>query len=200
MKLKIIENCTENEEKLQDLSGRKKIKAQVVQELSKISGIKLLSSKLNGVVYRIKLVSVDKNFHAYPLLRIQVKYMIGKKIHVETPIIYPADVYPYGRKTLGVVEEIAFLKYRDGHSWRILGNIFYDKYDFYLNSIKSTIDRVDLVFNRLLTGGIIGGFLTVSRWLCAEKRSFQTLSLAYRNRLLFGLFSSGSLSIDLFSP
>lgn len=168
--------------------------------MSKISGIKLLSIKLHGVVYRKKLVSVDKNFHNYPLLRIQVKYMRGKQIHVETPIVYPSDVYPYGRKTLDVVEEIAFLRYRDGHSWYILGNIFYDKYDFSLNSIKSTIDRLDLVFNRLLTGGIIAGFLTVSRWLCAEEKSFQTLSLAYRNRLLFGLFSSGSLAIDLFSP
>ncbi len=145
-------------------------------------------------------MSVDKNFHDYPLLRIQVKYMRGKQIHVETPIVYPADVYPYGRKTLDVVEEIAFLRYRDGHSWHILGNVFYDKYDFSLNSIKSTIDRLDLVFNRLLTVRIIAGFLTVSRWLCAEEKSFQTLSLAYRNRLLFGLFSSGGLTVDLFSP
>lgn len=200
MKLKIIENCTQNKEKLQDLRGKKEIKAQVVQELSKIPGIKLLSCKFHGVVYRKRLVSVDKDFPDYPLLRIQVKYMRGKHIHVETPIVYPADVYPYGRKTLDVVEEIAFLRYRDGQSWHILGNIFYDKYDFSLNSIKATIDRLDLVFNRLLTVRIIAGFLTVSRWLCAEEKSFQTLSLAYRNRLLFGLFSSGGLAIDLFSP
>jgi hypothetical protein len=200
LKLKIIENCTQNKEKLQDLRGKREIKDQVVQELSKIPGLKLLSCKLHGVVHRKKLVSVDKNFYDYPLLRIQVKYMRGKQIHVETPIVYPSDVYPYGRKTLDVVEEIAFLRYRDGYSWHTLGNVFYDKYDFSLNSIKSTIDRLDLVFNRLLTVRIIAGFLTVSRWLCAEEKSFRTLSLAYRNRLLFGLFSSGGLTIDLFSP
>ena len=102
---------------------------------------------------------------------------------VENPIVYPADVYYYGRKSLGVFEQMASLKYRENHSWKIIGTIVYEKYEICLNSIKAAIKRLDLVFNRLLTAGIISVFQSISQWLCVEERGFQTLSLAYRRRL-----------------
>jgi len=78
---------------VQDLRGRKKIKSQVVEYLSSIPGIKILSCKLHGLAYRKKLVKVGAfNFFLdFPLLRVKWEYKKGHETLVKTSIIYPAE-------------------------------------------------------------------------------------------------------------
>lgn len=183
---------------MQDLQGRKKIKSQVKEELSKIFGLKLIACILWGVILRKKLVSKEAIYINFQLLRIKVIYKQGRKIVEETLVVYPADMYRYGRKTLDVVEEIAYARYREEKSWCKMGNDFYEKYDFPLNNVKRTIKRMDLVFNRLVTSDIISG-LNLRDWLLGEERSFEELNLLYWNRLISGALSRCRFKDELFS-
>jgi hypothetical protein len=183
---------------LQDLQGREKIKSQVKEELSKNFGLKLTACILWGVILRKRLVSKEAIYIDFQLLRIKVIYKRGRKIVEETLVVYPADMYRYGRKTLDVVEEIAYARYREEKSWRKMGNDFYEKYDFPLNNVKRTIKRMDLVFNRLVTSDIVSG-LNLRDWLLGEERRFEELSLLYLNRLISGSLSRCRFQDELFS-
>lgn len=119
---------------------------------------------------------------------------------MRTLIIYPSDVYPYGRQTLEVVNEVALQRYRCGDSWYTLENRFYEAYEFSLNRIKGMLNRVELVFNRLLSSRTISVFRDITDWLTAESRSFQHLTFIYRSQMVDQLLGDRGFVRDLFSP
>jgi hypothetical protein len=182
---------------MQALSGRKKIMAQVMEELSTNQEITLIAYKLHGLGYRKKLVSREIIYKNFPLMRILFKYKRGGKTFVLSRLVYPASVYPYGRKSVDVLEDIAKMRYKEGVSWNGLGDIYYERYEFSLDSIKAAVKRVELVFSRLLTTGIVHK-LGIAGWVCSERRSFITLSFTYRVRLFFVSFGFEFGGIDLF--
>jgi hypothetical protein len=157
---------------MQDLSSRQGVMAQAVQELSEIEGIKVLHCQLHGVDYRKKLVSRDLIYFDFPLMRVLITYQYpyGRKrpIIVQSRLIYPNNVYPYGRKTLEVLEDIADQRYVEGTSWKDLGDIFYERYDFSVENLKRSIIRVNVAFNRLLTVGLIQA-LNIVEWRFGER-------------------------------
>lgn len=171
---------------------------------SKIPGVKLLSGKLHGGYCRKRLVSAERVWENFFLIRIQLKYKIGRKIYKWSPLIYPSDVYPYGRQTLDVVEEAAELRYKGRKSWYDMEGELYDRYDFSLNRIKRMINRVSLVFERLVTSKIIQPFLNVAAWICARVKvdvnSFESLTFCYAHQMLSVLFCREIFTGDLFSP
>ncbi len=185
---------------VQDLKGKKKILSQVMGGFSKIPSLKVLSCKLHGGYWRKRLVSGERVWENFFLIRIQLKYKIGSKIYKRSPVIYPSDVYPYGRQTLDVVEETAELRYKRRKSWKDLGDDLYERYDFSINRIKKMINRVSLVFERLVTSQIIPPFLNVAAWIGVEVKSFETLTFCYRHRMLGRRFCSRGFREDLFSP
>jgi hypothetical protein len=119
----------------------------------------------------------------YPLMRLDVIYKSGGKRLRRKIIVYPCDVLPYVRKTLGVLEEMVREKLEHGRSYYRLEDILSQKYDFSLNSIKSAIWRANKAFDRFLSLGLIDG-LDLPSWLPQEKRSFVTLHCLYRERLV----------------
>jgi len=199
---KSIYNCIEYVRLVQDLKGKKKILSQVKATFSKIPGVKVLSGKLHGGYCRKRLTSVERVWKNFFLIRIQLKFKIGSKMHKRSPVIYPSDVYPYGRQTLDVVEITAELRYKRGMSWKNLEDELYQRYDFSLNRIKRMIKRVSLVFERLVTGKIVPPFLNVATWMCAKAKSFESLTFSYGERMQSGLFCRAEriFTGDLFSP
>ncbi len=200
---------------MQDLSGQKILTAQAMQKVSEIEGITLLHFRLKGVDHRKKLVSRDIIYWDFPLVRVQMKYKCGDKGEeiVQSRLIYPNNVYPYGRKTLEVLEDIADKRYVERTSWKDLGDIFYERYDFSVENLKRSIIRVNVAFNRLLTVGLIQA-LNIVQWRFGEReqrkqnqqseresQGFITFSFLYREKLFFGIFGaklaiSSSLSSD----
>jgi hypothetical protein len=182
---------------MQCLSSRKKMMAQAVQELSEIEGIEVLHCQLHGVEYRKKLVSRDFTYLNFPLIRVLIEYQCRNKgsVIVQSRLIYPNNVYPYGRKTLEVLEDIADKRYVEGTSWKDLGDIFYERYDFSVENLKRAIIRVNIAFNRLLTVGLIPS-LNIVAWRLGERRSFITLSFVYRKTLFFGICGIGILGAE----
>jgi hypothetical protein len=170
------------------------------------------------VDHRKKLVSRDIIYWDFPLVRVQMKYKCGNKGEeiVQSRLIYPNNVYPYGRKTLEVLEDIADKRYVERTSWKNLGDIFYERYDFSVENLKSSIIRVSVAFNRLLTVGLIQA-LNIVQWRFGEREQlkqnqqsererpgFITFSFLYREKLFFGIFGaklaiSSSLSLSLSS-
>lgn len=185
---------------VQDLKGKKKILSQVMKGLPKIPGLKVLSGKLHGGYCRKRLVSGERVWVNFFLIRIQLEYKRGKEIYKQSPVIYPSDVYPYGRQTLAVVEETAEIRYKEKKSWKDLADELFESYNFSLNRIKRMINRVSLVFDRLVTSQIIPPFLNVSDWICAKVKSFESLTFSYIHRMVSGLFCGGEVTRDLFSP
>lgn len=185
---------------VQDLKGKKKILSQVKGVLGKIPGLKVLSIKLHGGYYRKKLVSGKRVWRNFFLIRIRLNYKIGNKVYKKSPAIYPSDVYPYGRQTLDVVEETAGSRYKERKSWYQMEDIVGEQYNFSLNRIKRMINRVSLVFIRLVTSQIIAPFPNVSAWICAEVKSFESLTFCYQSGVHSELFCGRSFFLDLFSP
>jgi len=180
---------------------------QVEGVLSKISGITILLLRLHGGYCRKKLVSKEKEWENFFLLRARLEYKIGKEIRKTTRVIYPSDVYSYGRQTLDVVEEAADMRYKEKKFWTSMGDIFYERYEFSLNRIKGMIKRVSLVFERLMTSQTIRPddrqpFLDVETWICAREESFESLSSSYRDKMLYGpiYLRHKGFYRDLFSP
>jgi hypothetical protein len=198
-------NCTKYFRLVQDLKGKKRILSQVIKELSDISGIKVLSYKLHGGYCRKRLVSGEGVWENFFLIRIHLKYQRGQKGYKKSPVIYPSDVYPYGRQTLEVVEETAEKRYKEEKSWKELEDDLFASYNFSLNRIKRMINRVSLVFERLVTSQILPlpPFLQVSGWIRCRVKSFESLTICYRHRMVSGLFCRSEViwdPRDLFSP
>jgi hypothetical protein len=128
-------------------------------------------------------------------------YRCGNKgpVIVQSRLIYPSNVYPYGRKSLEVLEDIADMRYAEGSSWKDLGDIFYERYDFSVENLKRSIIRVNVAFNRLLTVGLIQA-LNIVEWRFGEREKceqreppdFITLSFLYREKLFFGVVIYGT--------
>lgn len=194
---------------MQDLSSRKILMAQAMEKVSGIEGITLLHFRLQGVDSRKELVSLDIIYFDFSLVRVLMEYQCGNKgpVIVQSRLIYPNNVYPYGRKTLEVLEDIAEKRYKHRASWKVLGDIFYDRYDFSIDNLKRAIIRVNVAFNRLLAVGLIQA-LNIVEWCFGERdqresesRSFITLSVLYREKLFFGIFGAKlaiSSDVDLF--
>ena len=178
---------------MQGLSSRQEVMAQAVQKVSEIEGVTLLHFRLQGIDYRNKFVSQDFIYFDFPLMRVLITYQYGKKrpIIVQSRLVYPNNVYPYGRKTLEVLEDIVDERYVGGTSWKDLGDIFYERYDFSVENLKRVIIRVNVAFNRLLTLGLIQA-LNIVEWRFGEReqRSFIKLSFLYREKLFFGIFGA----------
>ena len=184
---------------MQDLSSRKVLMAQAMEKVSEMEGITLLHFRLQGMDYRKKLVSRDIIYLDFPLVRVLMGYQCGNKgpVIVQSRLIYPSNVYPYGRKTLEVLEDIADMRYVEGTSWKDLGDIFGERYDFSVENLKRSIVRVNVAFNRLLTVGLIQA-LNIVEWRFGEceKREqreppgFITLSFLYREKSFFGIFGA----------
>lgn len=185
---------------VQDLKGKKKILSQVIKGLLKIPGLKVLSGKLHGGYCRKSLVSSERVWVNFFLIRIQLEYKRWKEIYKKSLVIYPSDVYPYGRQTLDVVEEAVEMRYKEERSWKELEDELFESYNFSFNRIKRMIKRVSLVFDRLVTSQIIPPFLNAAAWICAKVKSFESLTFSYRHRMLSGLFCRGEITGDLFSP
>jgi len=202
---------------MQDLSSRKILMAQAMQMVSEIEGITLLHFRMKGVDHRKKLVSRDIIYLDFPLVRVLIKYKCvnkGEEI-VQSRLIYPNNVYPYGRKTLEVLEDIADKRYVERTSWKDLGDIFYESYDFSVENLKRSIIRVNVAFNRLLTVGLIQA-LNIVQWRLGEREQreqnqksgrepvisgFITFSFFYWEKLFFVIFGaklaiSSSLSLS----
>lgn len=156
------------------------------------------------------MVSSEKVWENFFLIRARLEYKIGNEIHKTTQVIYPSDVYRYGRQTLEVVEEAADMRYKKKKSWTSLANKFYERYEFSLNRIKRMIKRVSLVFERLVTSQTITPicpddhqlFLNVATWICVNAESFSRLSFSYRDKMLYGpiYLRHKAFYKDLFSP
>jgi hypothetical protein len=209
-------NCTVYASLVQDLAGRKKILCQVEDILSKISGIKILLLRLHGGYCRKRLISPEKVWKNFFLIRVRLEYKRGNETRKITRVIYPSDVYRYGRQTLDVLEEVAEFRCKKKKSWTFLANEFYERYEFSLNRIKRMIKRVSLAFERLMTSQTIRPddqqtFLNVDTWICVKvegvegvegAESFERLSFSYRDKMLYGpiyLRHKGFYK-DLFSP
>lgn len=178
--------------------------------LSKIPGIIILLIRIHGGYFRKKLVSSEKVWENFFLIRIRLEYKIGNETRKTTQVIYPSDVYRYGRQTLEVVEEVADMRYKKKKSWTSLANEFYERYEFSLKRIKGMIKRVSLVFEKLVTSQTISPicrddhqlFLNVATWICVNTESFVRLRFSYRDKMLYGpiyLRYKGFYK-DLFSP
>jgi hypothetical protein len=164
---------------------------QVRRVLAKISVIPIILISLHGGYCRKKLISPEKVWENFFLIRVRLEYKIGNKTRKTTLVIYPSDVYRYGRQTLDVVEEAAELRSKGKKSWTTLANEFYERYEFSLSRIKRMIKRVSLVFERLVTSQTISlddhqPFLNVDTWICVKTESFERLSFSYRDKMLYG--------------
>lgn len=166
---------------MQDPELRKKIINRVRSDLSK--GMTILSVKFHDIVFRKKLTGCNEVCRNYKLVRVKVEYKKGRRKLYTNAIIYPCDILPYVRKSLAVVEEMAREKLVSKSSYCTAGNIFAEKYDFDLNSIKSAVKRTQSAFARLLSIGLVSA-LDVVCWLKSESRSFAHLNHLYWEKTL----------------
>jgi hypothetical protein len=111
---------------------------------------------------------------------------VKKQLVTTTKVVYPSQIIRYGRKTLGLINEMAYKKFVLNQSLLELGKI-YDKFDFGLKSILMELKRTTWAFNRFSTSGLVVG-LDVGSWLKTEKRSFALLVRSYRKRFFPSTF------------
>jgi hypothetical protein len=143
----------------------------------------VIGCKFHDFVYRKRLITEGGAIENFRLMRLDVIYKWGGKKLRRKIIVYPCDVIPYVRKTLGVIEEVVREKLEHDRSYYRVEDILSQKYDFSLNSIKSALWRTRKAFDRFLSVGLIDG-LDLPSWLKREKRSFVTLHCLYRERLV----------------
>jgi hypothetical protein len=185
---------------MQTALGPEQICEAVYQYLSKVLTIKKL--KIHDVTYRKRLFTPDGIEHGYPLLRIKITYFVKKQLVTTTKVVYPSQIIRYGRKTLGLINEMAYKKFVLNQSLFELENI-YDKFGFGLKSILMELKRTIWAFNRFSTSDIVGRLeglevVDVGSWLKTEKRSFALLVKFYRKRFFPGkLFLSCPFRLKL---
>jgi hypothetical protein len=201
--LKIALHYTAYQEKMQTALGPEQICEELYQDLSKVLIIKKL--KVHDVTYRKRLFTPDGIVYCYPLLRVKITYVVKKQLVTTTKVVYPSQIIRYGRKTLCLINEMAYKKFVLNQSLSELGKI-YDKFDFGLKSILMELKRTTWAFNRFLTSGIVVGLegldvvdvVDMGSWLKTEKRSFALLVKSYRKRFFPGkLFLSCPFRLKL---
>jgi hypothetical protein len=163
---------------MQTALGPEQICEAVYQDLSKVLTIKKF--KLHDVTYRKRLFTPDRIEYWYPLLRVKITYVVKKQQVTTTKVVYPSQIVRYDRKTLDLINEMAYKKFVLNQSLFELEKI-YDKFDFGLKSILMELKRTTWAFNRFSTSGIVVG-LYVGSWLKTEKRSFALLVKFYRKQ------------------
>ena len=194
MILKIALHYTAYREKMQTVLGPEQICEAVYQDLSKVLTIKKF--KVHDVTYRKRLFTPDGIKYWFPLLRVKITYVVKKQPVTTTKVIYPSQIVRYGRKTLGLINEMAYKKFVLNQSLFKLENI-YDRFGFGLKSILMELKRTTWAFNRFSTSGLVVG-LDVGSWLKTEKRSFALLVQSYRKRFFPGkLFLSCPFRLKL---
>lgn len=142
------------------------------------SVLKLVSVKVHDFVFRKKLTVIGQEITLYPLLRVRIRYRKGRSWVVVTRIVYPQDVVPYGRMTLGVMKKIAWEKLVNKRSYLELANMIEQQYSFSLSCIKRVLKKTRLGFERLVTGSLISP-QAIGEWLKDEARSFAAWNLFY---------------------
>jgi len=172
---------------MQIVLGPEQICEAVYQDLSKVLIIKKF--KVHDVTYRKRLFTPDRIEYWYPLLRVKITYVVKKQQVTTTKVVYPSPIVRYGRKTLDLINEMAYKKFVLNQSLFELEKI-YDKFDFGLKSILMELKRTTWAFNRFSTSGIVVGLdvVDVGSWLKTEKRSFALLVKSYRKRFFPGKF------------
>jgi hypothetical protein len=179
---------------MQTALGPEQICEALYQYLSKVLTIKKF--KLHDVTYRKRLFTPDGIEHWYPLVRVKITYVVKKQLVTTTKVVYPSQIVRYGRKTLGLIKEMAYKKFVLNQSLLELEGT-YDKFGFGLKSILMELKRTTWAFNRFSTSGIVVG-LDVGSWLKIEKRSFALLVKSYRKRFFPGkLFLSCPFRLKL---
>lgn len=163
---------------MQTALGPEQICETIYQDLSKVLTIKKL--KVHDVTFRKRLFTTDGVEHWYPLLRVKITYVEKKQTVTTTKVVYPSQIIRYGRKTLGLIKEMAYKHFVLNQSLFQLENI-YDKFGFGLKSIHMELKRTIWAFNRFSTSCIVVG-LDVGSWLKTEKRSFARLVNSYRKQ------------------
>jgi hypothetical protein len=185
---------------MQTALGPEQICEALYQDLSNVLTIKKF--KLHDVTYRKKLFAPDGIEHWYPLVRVKITYVVKKQLVTTTKVVYPSQIVRYGRKTLGLINEMAYKKFVLKQSLFELENT-YDKFGFGLKSILMELKRTTWAFNRFSTSGIVVGLdgldvVDVGSWLKTEKRSFALLVKSYRKRFFPGkLFLSCPFRLKL---
>jgi hypothetical protein len=198
--LKIDFHYTAYQEKMQTALGPEQICEELYQDLSKVLTIKKL--KVHDVTYRKRLFTPDGIERWYPLLRVKITYVVKKQPITTTKVVYPSQIIRYGRKTLGLINEMAYKNFVLNQSLFKLENI-YDKFGFGLKSILMELKRTTWAFNRFLTSGMVAGVegsdvVDVGSWLKTEKRSFARLVKSYRKQFFPGkLFLSCPFRLKL---
>ena len=176
---------------MQTPSGQEEIIERVIGELS--VKLKLISIKIHDFLYRMKLIVIgDDDRENYYLMRVKITFKEKGAVVIKNVIIYPCDVIPYVRKTLAVIEEMVIERLEQKQSYFSVGNVYYDKYDFDLNSIKSAVKMAEKAFDRLLTCNLAKG-IDLASWLSREIRSFANLNHLYRQELLQRNIFAGNL-------
>ena len=183
MILKIDLHYTAYREKMQTPLGPEQICETVYQYLSKVLTIKKIN--VHDVTYRKRLFTLEGVEHWYPLLRVKITYVVKNKMVKTTKVVYPSQIIRYGRKTLGLINQMAYKNFVLNQSLFQLENI-YDKFGFGLKSIHMELKRTTWAFNRFSTSGIVVG-LDVDSWLKTEKRSFALLVKSYRKQFFPGI-------------
>ena len=182
---------------MQTALGPEQICETVYQYLSKVLTIKEI--KVHDVTYRKRLFTLEGVEYWYPLLRVKITYVVKNKLVKTTKVVYPSQIIRYGRKTLGLINQMAYKNFVLNQSLFQLANI-YDKFGFGLKSIHMELKRTTWAFNRFSTSGIVLGVegLDVGSWLKTEKRSFARLVKSYRKRFFPGkLFLSCPFRLKL---
>lgn len=185
---------------MQTALGPEQICETVYQYLSKVLTIKKI--KVHDVTYRKRLFTLEGVEYWYPLLRVKITYVVKKQPITTTKVVYPSQIIRYGRKTLGLINEMAYKNFVLNQSLFKLENI-YDKFGFGLKSILMELKRTTWAFNRFLTSGMVAGVegsdvVDVGSWLKTEKRSFARLAKSYRKQFFPGkLFLSCPFRLKL---
>lgn len=179
---------------MQTALGPEKICEWLYQYLSKVLTIK--EFKLHDVTYRKRLFTPNGIEDWYPLVRAKITYVVKKHLVTTTKVVYPSQIVRYVRKTLCLIEEMAYKKFVLNQSLCELGKTYYN-FDFTLKSILMELKRTTWAFNRFSTSGMVEG-LDVGSWLKTEKRSFALLVKSYRERFFPGkLFLSCPFRLKL---
>lgn len=179
---------------MQTALGPEQICEELYLYLSKVLTIKKF--KLHDVTYRKRLFTPDGIEYWYPLVRVKITYVVKKQLVTTTKVVYPSQIVRYVRKTLGLIQEMAYKKFVLNQSLFQLENT-YDKYGFGLKSILMELKRTTWAFNRFSASGTIMA-LDVAHWLKTEPRSFSLLVKSYREQFFPGkLFFSCPFRLKL---
>jgi hypothetical protein len=162
---------------MQDPDGIINVVEWVKQDLSQV--LKLKYCKEHDFLKRKKLTDVSKVWYGYDLLRVKIKYKEGRETITKNVIVYPCDVIRYGRKTIGVMEEVARDRFQSGKSGKEIAKKYYAKYGFSLSCLRRTLKKVKIGFERLIVSKLIPAVHSISGWLKNERKSLCQMRVQY---------------------